>query len=362
MGLLPRRLRGLGPAPPHGGLTVDQFRDARMILWKGHCSVHGRFSADVVDELRATIPGVQILVHPECRTTWCSRPTSSARPIHHPHHRGGPGGLLLGRRHRAQPGQAAGRRHPDKRITFLDKTVCYCSTMNRIDLPHLVWALESLAKGTWSTRSGRPRHRALGQGRPRPDARPARARRTGTEARPACRDGEFRRPADETPARVGANKMNERRNKNTTGHPFRLETRCRAGNSRRRTRSLNSSASGGHDELAAAKLRRLPRRLDLDLNAAARPPPGHNVAGAGHPRRTCRTRYESRTGTGRTRARSWLQASRRQRAGPGSTASTLPLGCCCLVHSLGAHRDAVHSSSREEIPSVYSRCSKHVAV
>ena len=55
------------PLLPNGGLTVEQLRDARMILWKGHCSVHGRFSPDVVDELRATIPDVQILVHPECQ-------------------------------------------------------------------------------------------------------------------------------------------------------------------------------------------------------------------------------------------------------------------------------------------------------
>ena len=54
------------PHRPNGGLTAEQLRDAKMILWKGHCSVHGRFSAEVVDELRATIPGVQILVHPEC--------------------------------------------------------------------------------------------------------------------------------------------------------------------------------------------------------------------------------------------------------------------------------------------------------
>src|SRR5215211_6365766 len=54
------------PLLPHGGLTDQQLRDARMILWKGHCSVHGRFSADVVDDLRRTIPDVKILVHPEC--------------------------------------------------------------------------------------------------------------------------------------------------------------------------------------------------------------------------------------------------------------------------------------------------------
>src|SRR5687768_3496153 len=54
------------PLQPNGGLTAEELRDARVILWRGHCSVHGRFSAEVVDELRATIPGIQILVHPEC--------------------------------------------------------------------------------------------------------------------------------------------------------------------------------------------------------------------------------------------------------------------------------------------------------
>src|ERR687898_1119163 len=55
---------------PHqvdGGLTADQLRNAKMILWKGHCSVHGRFSAEAVDEVRARIRGVQVLVHPECQ-------------------------------------------------------------------------------------------------------------------------------------------------------------------------------------------------------------------------------------------------------------------------------------------------------
>src|SRR6478735_12391054 len=55
------------PHRPGGGLTAEQLRDAKVILWKGHCSVHGRFAPEVVDSLRAEIPGVNILVHPECR-------------------------------------------------------------------------------------------------------------------------------------------------------------------------------------------------------------------------------------------------------------------------------------------------------
>ena len=137
------------PRQPNGGLTDEQLRDARMILWKGHCSVHGRFRADVVDELRAEIPGVTILVHPECThdvvlkadlvgSTEFIIKTVEAAPAGTSWAIGTE--LNLVKRLAAQ--------HPDKRITFLDRTVCYCSTMNRIDLPHLVWALESLVAGT----------------------------------------------------------------------------------------------------------------------------------------------------------------------------------------------------------------------
>jgi quinolinate synthase len=137
------------PHRPNGGLSAQQLRDARMILWKGHCSVHGRFSPEVVDELRATIPGVQVLVHPECRhevvlkadlvgSTEFIIKTIEAAPAG--------SSWAIGTELNLVKRLAAA--HPDKHIGFLDKTVCYCSTMNRIDLPHLVWALESLVAGT----------------------------------------------------------------------------------------------------------------------------------------------------------------------------------------------------------------------
>jgi len=136
------------PHRPGGGLTTEQLRDAKMILWKGHCSVHGRFSEETIPELRASIPGVQVIVHPECKhevvlaadlvgstefiiSTIGAAPSGSAWAVGTE--------LNLVKRLAAE--------HPDKRIVFLDKTVCYCSTMNRIDLPHLVWALESLVDG-----------------------------------------------------------------------------------------------------------------------------------------------------------------------------------------------------------------------
>ncbi|NUR08332.1 MAG: quinolinate synthase NadA [Nocardioidaceae bacterium] len=136
------------PHRPDGGLTADELRDARMILWKGHCSVHGRFSASCVDDVRERIPGVQVLVHPECRhdvvtkadlvgstefiiKTVESAPAESAWAI------GTELNLV----------QRLAKAHPDQQIAFLDKTVCYCSTMNRIDLPHFVWAMENLVEG-----------------------------------------------------------------------------------------------------------------------------------------------------------------------------------------------------------------------
>ena len=136
------------PHRPNGGLTAEQLRDAKMILWKGHCSVHGRFSEDTVDDLRATIPGVQILVHPECKhevvlkadlvgSTEFIIQTIEAAPAG--------SAWAIGTELNLVKRLAAA--HPDKRIAFLDKTVCYCSTMNRIDLPHFVWAMESLVDG-----------------------------------------------------------------------------------------------------------------------------------------------------------------------------------------------------------------------
>jgi quinolinate synthase len=136
------------PLLPNGGLTEQQLRDARMILWKGHCSVHGRFSAEVVDELRAQHPGIRILVHPECNhdvvrkadlvgsTEFIIKTLDEA-----------PAGSSWAVGTELNLVKRLANAHPDKQIAFLDRTVCYCSTMNRIDLPHLVWALESLADG-----------------------------------------------------------------------------------------------------------------------------------------------------------------------------------------------------------------------
>lgn len=141
------------PHKPGGGLTVQQLREATMILWKGHCSVHGRFTISSVDEVRVRVPGVQVLVHPECThevveaadlvgstefiiATVAAAPAGSSWAI---------GTELNLVRRLAQE-------HPDKTIVFLDRAVCFCSTMNRIDLPHLVHCLETLVAGSVANR------------------------------------------------------------------------------------------------------------------------------------------------------------------------------------------------------------------
>ncbi|NHC12428.1 quinolinate synthase NadA [Motilibacter deserti] len=136
------------PHKPGGGVTVEQLRAAKMILWRGHCSVHGRFSKDNVDDVRARIPGVNVLVHPECRFDVVTAADSVGSTEHIIRTlEAAPAGSSWAVGTELNLVSRLAKAHPDKQIVFLDKTVCYCSTMNRIDLPHLVWALESLVEG-----------------------------------------------------------------------------------------------------------------------------------------------------------------------------------------------------------------------
>ena len=136
------------PWKPMGGLTEDQIRGAKMILWRGHCSVHGRFTRESIQEVRTRIPGVQVITHPECQhevvvdsdvvgsTEKIIQAVSSS-----------PAGSKWAIGTELNLVSRLAQNNPDKEIVFLDKTVCYCSTMNRIDLPHLVWAMESIVAG-----------------------------------------------------------------------------------------------------------------------------------------------------------------------------------------------------------------------
>ena len=109
---------------------------------------HGRFTLDCVNDVRARVPGVNVLVHPECRhevvtaadevgsTEYIIRTIEAA-----------PAGSAWAVGTELNLVRRLANAHPDKQIMFLERTVCYCSTMNRIDLPHLVWALEELVAG-----------------------------------------------------------------------------------------------------------------------------------------------------------------------------------------------------------------------
>ena len=136
------------PWKPNGGLTDDQIKKAKVILWRGHCSVHGRFSVENINQVRAKISDIKVLVHPECQHDVVSNAdvvgstemiikTVKESPVGSKWAVGTELNLV----------QRLANENPDKQVVFLDKTVCYCSTMNRIDLPHLVWVMESLVNG-----------------------------------------------------------------------------------------------------------------------------------------------------------------------------------------------------------------------
>ncbi|WP_203857192.1 quinolinate synthase NadA [Plantactinospora mayteni] len=136
------------PHKPGGGLTAKQLREAKMILWRGHCSVHGRFTRSSVDEVRMRVPGVNVLVHPECRydvVTAADHVGSTEYIINTIE--AAPAGSAWAVGTELNLVRRLANAHPDKQVMFLDRTVCYCSTMNRIDLPHLVWSLEELVAG-----------------------------------------------------------------------------------------------------------------------------------------------------------------------------------------------------------------------
>ena len=134
--------------PTLGGNSREQIQMSRVILWQGHCSVHAMFKPEHVDAMRANIPGVKILVHPECSMEVVDKADLA-----------GSTSYILRQVEEAPPGTkwAIGtelhlvkrleQRHPEQTIRFLSPVVCMCATMYRIDLAHLCWSLEHLEAG-----------------------------------------------------------------------------------------------------------------------------------------------------------------------------------------------------------------------
>ena len=136
------------PWKPMGGLTAEEIQRAKVILWRGHCSVHGRFTTESVAEVRLRVPEINVIVHPECQheVVKIADFVGSTEMIIQTVNKAPAGSKwAIGTELNLVSRLAAN--NPDKEVIFLDKAVCYCSTMNRIDLPHLVWAMESVVNG-----------------------------------------------------------------------------------------------------------------------------------------------------------------------------------------------------------------------
>ncbi|MCC6227352.1 MAG: quinolinate synthase NadA [Microthrixaceae bacterium] len=136
------------PRKDLGGLTEAQCKDARFLLWKGHCSVHQRFSVEQIADFRAKYPEGIVVVHPECSHEVCEladqvgsteyilRAVADA-----------PAGSVIGVGTEIHMVNRLANETPDKTVMSLDPLVCPCSTMFRIDGPHLCWVLEELVEG-----------------------------------------------------------------------------------------------------------------------------------------------------------------------------------------------------------------------
>ena len=136
------------PYMPYGGNTKAAIRKARLILWKGHCSVHQMFQAEHVAYFKKTYPGIQVIVHPECHENVVNQAdlVGSTEFIIRTVKQAKSGtswvvGTELNLVNRLKNEEI------DKQVFFLSPTVCRCATMYRIDGAHLCWCMENLAQG-----------------------------------------------------------------------------------------------------------------------------------------------------------------------------------------------------------------------
>ena len=148
LGYQASEMRVWNPRLELGGLQEREVKEARLLLWKGHCSVHQRFRPEHVAAFRAEHPSGQVLVHPECAhevveladatgsTDFIIRAVEQAPP-----------GSALGIATEIHLVQRLAAEHPDMTIRSLDPLICPCSTMFRVDAAHLCWVLERLVAG-----------------------------------------------------------------------------------------------------------------------------------------------------------------------------------------------------------------------
>ena len=133
-----------------GGQTKEKLASSRVILWKGHCAVHQRFLPSHVDQVRAKYPGIQVIVHPECRWEVCQKADalgSTERLIKIVEDAPAGSMFAIGTEIHLVNRLAKRFASEGKRIITLDDTGCLCTTMYRISPHHLAWALENLGEG-----------------------------------------------------------------------------------------------------------------------------------------------------------------------------------------------------------------------
>jgi quinolinate synthase len=131
-----------------GGLEERQVKEATLMLWKGHCSVHQRFKPQHVADFRASYPGGIVVAHPECaRETVALADQVGSTDFIIKAVDAAPPGAVLGIATEIHLVQRLAAEHPDKTVVSLDPLICPCSTMFRIDAAHLAWVLENLVEG-----------------------------------------------------------------------------------------------------------------------------------------------------------------------------------------------------------------------
>lgn len=133
-----------------GGQTKDRIAQSRVLLWKGHCAVHQRFLPNHVDQVRAKYPGIQVIVHPECRFEVCQKADalgSTERLIALVEEAPEGATFAIGTEIHLVNRLARRFAPKGKKIITLDDTGCLCTTMYRISPQHLAWALENLVEG-----------------------------------------------------------------------------------------------------------------------------------------------------------------------------------------------------------------------
>jgi quinolinate synthase len=148
MGYPESETRVWNPRFEQGGLEDREIKDSRFLLWKGHCSVHQRFTPEHVAAARAEHPAVRVIVHPECShevVALADQVGSTERILEWVEAAPAGSALAIGTEIHMVRRMAA--EHPDKTVFSLDPLICPCSTMFRIDEPHLAWCLETLARG-----------------------------------------------------------------------------------------------------------------------------------------------------------------------------------------------------------------------